>query len=134
MFHIHNSTVCLSFWWLPHIRLMNNAWSVVFFFFIFKHIYIHSSAQLAKSVQECFWLFLHCCRHAPKHLGIHCIWKVGHWTFFFILLPIVLTKKVDWSTKNLSLSRFSLLIIFNMKNKCQKESKVRRDPSLDPIL
>lgn len=81
MFHIHNSTVCLSFWWLPHIRLINNVWWYFFSLFLLQiqaHIYIHSGTQLSKRVQKCFFFNLHCSRHAPKHLGIYFLWNVDN--------------------------------------------------------
>ncbi len=59
MFHIYNSTVCLSFWWLPHIRLINNAWCFFSLFFPrFKHTYIYTQAHsFQKEYNDVFCLF-----------------------------------------------------------------------------
>lgn len=138
MFHIYNSTVCLSFWWLPHIRLMNNAWWVVVFF-RFKHIYIYTLKHTA--CRKCTRMFLiifalfQTCTKAfgdtpseklDNHYKVKSTLHIFFQSWRQIWLLNILSKKIYWSTWIF----FFFLIIFNMKKNCQTESKVGRTQPL----
>lgn len=75
------------------------------FFFFFSpdsSTYIYTQAHSFQKVyKNVFWLFLHCSRHAPKHLGIYCLWNLDKHYKIKSALHIFKVMETDLVTKHI---------------------------------